>query len=70
LLKSPKKATKYLVYTDTGIKYYKYAYHKKCVGCHKEVKAKRKEMEMSYQVLKEKLPSSGPTGCIECHPKE
>ena len=70
LLKSPKKPTKYLVYTDTGIKYYKYAYHKKCVGCHKEVKAKRKEMEMSYQVLKEKLPSSGPTGCIECHPKE
>ena len=70
VLKSPKTPTKYLVYTETGIKYYKYAYHKKCVGCHKDIKVKRKKMEMSYQVLKEKLPNSGPTGCVECHPKE
>jgi len=70
VLKSPKKATKYLQYTETGIKYYKYAYHQRCVGCHKDVKVKRKEMEMSYQTLEAKLPSPGPTGCVECHPKE
>ena len=70
LFKSPKKPTKYLSYTETGIKYYKYAFHRRCVGCHKEIKDKRKKMEMSYQVLESKLPNTGPTGCIECHPKE
>jgi hypothetical protein len=67
-LESPKKPTKYLSYTETGIKYYKYAYHQKCVGCHKEEKDKRKKMEMSLTVVKDKLPKTGPTGCIECHP--
>lgn len=66
----PKKPTKFLSYTETGIKYYKYAYHQMCVGCHKEMKIKRKAMEMSYTVLKDKLPKTGPTGCVECHPKE
>jgi hypothetical protein len=70
LLKSPRKPTKYLSYTDTGIKYYKYAFHQQCVGCHKEIKIKRKEMEMSYRILTTVLPKTGPTGCIECHPKE
>jgi hypothetical protein len=62
--------THVLSYTETGIKYYKYAYHQMCVGCHKEIKIKRKAMEMSYTVLKDKLPKTGPTGCVECHPKE
>lgn len=70
MFKSPKKPIKYLAYTETGIKYYKYAFHRRCVGCHKEIKDKRKKMEMSYQVLESKLPNTGPTGCIECHPKE
>jgi hypothetical protein len=70
LLKSPKKPTKYLQYTEEGIKYYKYAYHQKCVGCHKEIKVERKKKEMSYQSLDSKLPTPGPTGCVECHPKE
>jgi hypothetical protein len=69
-LKSPKRPTKYLSYTDEAILYYKYAYHQMCVGCHKEIKIKRKAMEASYTLLKDKLPKTGPTGCIECHPKE
>ena len=69
LLKSPKKPTKYLSYTDTGIKYYKYAFHQQCIGCHKEIKIKRKKMEMSYKTLEVKLPKTGPTECKECHPK-
>jgi hypothetical protein len=70
VFKAPKKPTKYLDYTDTGIKYFKYAFHQKCIGCHKAIKAKRKRIEMSYRTLNEKLPKTGPTGCIECHPKE
>lgn len=69
-LQSPKKPTKYLSYTETGIKYYKYAFHQKCVGCHKEIKGKRKKIETSLMVVKDQLPKTGPTGCIECHPKQ
>jgi Class III cytochrome C family len=69
LLKAPKKPTKYLAYTEDGIKYYKYAYHQTCIGCHKETKAKQKKMEMLYKTP-EKKKIIVPTSCTECHPKE
>lgn len=69
LLKAPKKPTKYLAYTEEGIKYYKYAYHQTCIGCHKEIKVKQKKMEMSL-TAKEKATQKVPTSCNECHPKE
>ena len=69
LLKAPKKPTKYLAYTEDGIKYYKYAYHENCIGCHKEIKVKQDKMEMSYKASKIEKKIV-PTSCIECHPKE
>ena len=69
LLKAPKKPTKYLAYTEDGIKYYKYAYHENCIGCHKEIKVKQKKMEMLNKApeIEKKIV---PTSCNECHPKE
>ena len=55
---------------DLAIKYYKAAYHKMCIGCHKEIRIQNKKLEMSFEELKEKLTIPGPTSCIECHPKE
>ena len=69
LLKSPKKPTKYLAYTENGIKYYKYAYHKNCIGCHKEIKVEQKKKEMLYKKLETEIKYV-PTSCNECHPKE
>jgi len=69
LLKAPKKPTRYLAYTKDGIKYYKYAYHKNCIGCHKEIKVKQKNMEMLSKTP-EKEKKVVPTSCSECHPKE
>ena len=69
LLKAPKKPTKYLAYTEKGIKYYKYAYHQNCIGCHKEIKVKQEKMEMLYKTS-EKQKKNVPTSCTECHPKE
>jgi hypothetical protein len=51
-------------------RYYKNAYHTMCIGCHKEIKIKNKAMEASMTALGEALPSTGPTGCNECHPVE
>ena len=52
------------------IRYYKNAFHKNCIGCHKEIAKKNKIMEATRMPLDEKLPATGPTGCVGCHPKE
>jgi nitrate/TMAO reductase-like tetraheme cytochrome c subunit len=50
--------------------YYKKTFHEKCIGCHKLMKIENRKLEMQYTALKNKLPATGPTGCIECHPKD
>jgi hypothetical protein len=67
---SPTKSGKNSSNPDLAIRYYKAAYHKMCIGCHKEIKIQNKKLEMSFKGLKEKLTIPGPTSCIECHPKE
>lgn len=69
LSKAPKKPTRYLAYTKEGIKYYKYAYHENCIGCHKKLKEKQKKLEMSY-VAMEKQETTLPTSCNDCHPED
>lgn len=57
--------------TDTLLneRYFKRAFHDKCIGCHKAIKIKNKQMEASKAALGEKLAPTGPTGCHQCHPK-
>ena len=50
--------------------YFKNAYHASCIGCHKEIKAKNKAMEMSKRSVEGNLARTGPTSCNACHPKE
>jgi hypothetical protein len=52
-----------------SIRYYKTAYHQKCIGCHKAIKIKNKAAETSAKVLDQVLPATGPTSCNACHPK-
>ncbi len=67
---SPTVSKKGSVAPDQAILYYKTAFHQMCIGCHKEMRAVNKELEMSYRKLDKELPRTGPTGCIQCHPKE
>lgn len=53
-----------------AIRYYKKAYHQLCIGCHKEIKEKNTELELSKEVLEQELAKTGPTGCVKCHPQE
>ncbi|PID39918.1 MAG: hypothetical protein CR984_05935 [Proteobacteria bacterium] len=50
--------------------YYKNAYHGKCIGCHKTMKQEISKMSATLADIDGKLPVTGPTGCIKCHPKE
>jgi hypothetical protein len=67
---SPIKSGKGNLPKEESIKYYKAAYHQMCIGCHKEMKRVNKALEMSLRKLPSELPTTGPTGCIQCHPKE
>lgn len=55
---------------DNQLRYFKNAYHDQCIGCHKSIKANNSELELSKKMLKSKLPKPGPTGCVECHPRQ
>lgn len=70
LTESPEKAGGSEFEGEESILYYKNAFHKKCIGCHKAMKASNKQLELSKRALPDKLPATGPTGCIQCHPKE
>ncbi|MEJ2170939.1 MAG: cytochrome c3 family protein [Desulfobacterales bacterium] len=67
---APTKAEKGEDPEELRITYYKNAYHKLCITCHKEIKQKNEKLERSGRVLKENLPNPGPTGCKECHVPE
>ena len=67
---SPKTAEKGQVDKDLAARYYKTAYHKMCINCHKELKAQNEQLEKSGRVLAENLPNPGPTSCKGCHVPE
>jgi len=67
ITKAPTKAERLQSDDDLAARYYKTAYHKMCITCHKEIKAENKRLELSGRVLSENLPNSGPTSCKDCH---
>jgi hypothetical protein len=70
LTELPKKKPGEKVDEEAVMAYFKTAYHKMCIGCHKEAKLKRDALERSLQTEKSPLPKVGPTTCAGCHPKE
>ena len=66
----PRKEGSKAIDKEQAYKYYKNAYHGMCIGCHKGMKLEIKQMATTLASVDGKLPSTGPTGCIECHPKE
>lgn len=66
----PRKADTKAIDKDLAFRYYKNAYHGQCIGCHKTMQQEIKQMANTLAGIDGKLPTTGPTGCIECHPKE
>lgn len=50
-------------------RYYKQAYHKLCIGCHKDLNIKREKQEANL-LSNEKIAKAGPTSCMVCHSEE
>ncbi len=55
---------------DEPIMYYKASFHHKCIRCHKEIKAENESMAGKFPADDTHIKPTGPTGCVECHPKE
>jgi hypothetical protein len=69
LAEAPKKKAGEPASEDEAITYFKSAYHKLCITCHRDIKAKNLELQKSLRSPSAKLPKTGPTTCSGCHPK-
>jgi hypothetical protein len=56
--------------TILQVRYYKNAYHTMCIGCHKAINKENEKLQATRMPTDQKMADSGPTGCIQCHPKE
>ncbi len=52
------------------IRYFKYAFHRQCIGCHREIRIHNEKLERSRKKITEPLQWPGPTSCVGCHPRE
>ena len=70
LVKAPKKERAAAPVAD--VKYYKKAFHQQCIVCHLEIKKQNmaREKRLRFSDKKLVLQKTGPTGCIECHPRD
>ena len=66
----PRKEDSKAIDRDQASRYYKNAYHGQCIGCHKTMKQEILQMANTLAAIDGHLPTTGPTGCIECHPKD
>ena len=55
ITEAPKRDEKAQTDENIADRYYKTAFHKMCITCHKDMKAQNKKMEMSGRVLAENL---------------
>jgi Class III cytochrome C family len=69
LAELPKKKPGEPADEEATITYFKTAYHKMCITCHKEGKARNLALQKSLKTLNKPLPKAGPTTCSGCHPK-
>jgi hypothetical protein len=61
----------WLDFSPEEIKYYKNAYHRQCIVCHKEIKLRNIAlMEQAQGEKKPELGQRGPTKCNQCHVDE
>ena len=68
-LSAPKKAGRVSKEEAGSIRYFKFAFHRQCVSCHREISARNVRLKRSRRALNEPLEKTGPTGCIGCHPR-
>lgn len=66
----PRKEGSKAVDKELAHRYYKNAYHGQCIGCHKSMKMEIEKAAKTLASMGSAAPATGPTGCIECHPKE
>jgi hypothetical protein len=63
-----RKGRTWLDFSEEQIKYFKNAYHKQCIGCHKHIKLKNLALlDRTAEGTEPELEPRGPTQCKKCH---
>ena len=72
LAKAPEKSVKDGAYTEESIRYYKYAYHQMCRGCHREINAQNRAIDNQNRFAGSgaAIMRNGPVSCKGCHKEE
>ena len=65
--KPARRSWKDLEYSGENIVYFKFAYHRLCIGCHRETKVTLKDDSQGGTESEEGTADSLPTGCVDCH---
>ena len=65
----PVKGARYFDYISDSIGYFKFAFHRQCINCHKEIEVRNAESARSVFKLSTPPRKTGPTGCVQCHPR-
>ena len=69
--KQPEKSVEDGQYTEESIRYYKYAYHQMCRGCHRDINAQNREINKELLAGGNmELKRNGPVSCKGCHKEE
>jgi hypothetical protein len=69
--KQPEKSVEDGQYTEESIRYYKYAYHQMCRGCHRDINAQNREINKELLAGGNmELKRNGPVSCKGCHQEE
>ena len=68
VVERPKPTDGKLLTEAEKIAYFKEAFHQLCINCHKDIQEQNLKLEMSLRRIEGKLPKTGPTGCVDCHP--
>ena len=69
-LDPPQKNGKALAYDLEAMPYFKYAYHKRCIGCHKDIRQANQTRENNIMGSGGTIANNGPVGCVGCHERE
>ena len=66
----PANGARHADYIYDSIGYFKFAFHRKCIDCHTAIATRNARLAGTVFRLNTPPQKTGPTSCVQCHPRE